>query len=184
MSRNTILRSVKGTIEFNCKPKFGLVLIGFNGPPFCDHRFTFGTFDLKGSILFFGTARIGIGTNICVDGALEIGNDFQTNGSSSIICHDRISFGEAVLVSWDVTIIDTDMHSIFSEDNILVNPNKLISVGSNVWIGFGATILKGSFLPEGSVIAANALISGALVDGPSVYAGRNALLKKNIIWKR
>lgn len=46
-------------------------------------------------------------------------------------------------------------------------------IGSNVFIGWGATILAGKRIGDNTIIGANSVVSG-IIEGDSVYAGNPA----------
>jgi galactoside O-acetyltransferase len=91
---------------------------------------------------------------------------------SILICADRISIGDDVMIAWDVTVFDNDSHSVtfrHREDDV-INwrdgrqdwshvPVAPITIGDKVWIGFGAAIAKGVTVGEGAVIAARAMVT-------------------------
>lgn len=78
--------------------------------------------------------------------------------------------------------MDTDFHALYDSDsNIRININKPIFVGNHVWIGCRTTILKGSTIPDGSVIAACSVITKKLNESNCVYAS-NDVKKRNISW--
>ena len=93
-------------------------------------------------------------------------------GASHLVCHTGITLGDDVIISWGVTIVDHDSHSINWRDrandvidwgnkqkdwgNISVRP---VVIQDKVWIGFGASVLKGVTVGEGSVIAANSTVT-------------------------
>lgn len=54
-----------------------------------------------------------------------------------------INVGKDCLFSAGVVIRSSDSHSIINQDNRRINMGKPISIGDHVWIGNGATILKG-----------------------------------------
>jgi galactoside O-acetyltransferase len=80
--------------------------------------------------------------------------------------------GHDVIVSWGVTIVDHNSHALAWRDrmndvsqwaigqkcwdNVKVAPVK---IGDRVWIGFGASILKGVTVGEGSIVAAGAMVT-------------------------
>ena len=52
-----------------------------------------------------------------------------------------------------------------------------VSIGDDCWVGDGARILKGAHIPNGCVIAANAVILGKLsMESGKVYGGVPAKL--------
>lgn len=86
---------------------------------------------------------------------LTIGNDVQITGPVTILTHDY---------SWCV------LKKKYG--NIYGNQRKT-TIGNNVFIGWGATILGGSNVGDNVVIGANSVVSG-LVESNSVYAGNPA----------
>lgn len=79
-------------------------------------------------------------------------------------------------------IIDTDYHAIYDINGNITNYNKPILIGSHVWIGMNCTILKGSIIPNDSIIAANSIVTKQLAESKCIYAS-NTLIKHNVIWK-
>jgi acetyltransferase-like isoleucine patch superfamily enzyme len=105
------------------------------------------------------------------NGVVAIG-DRTYLGASHLVCHTKIEMGHDVIVSWGVTIVDHNSHALAWRDrmndvsqwaigqkcwdNVKVAPVK---IGDRVWIGFGATILKGVTVGEGSIVAAGAMVT-------------------------
>ena len=59
-----------------------------------------------------------------------------------------------------------------------------MSIGNEVWICCDSTILKGSSIPDGSIIGAKSLVNKKFGKTNCLYAGNPASLKKeNISWK-
>lgn len=93
-------------------------------------------------------------------------------GASHLVCHTGISIGDDVIMSWGVTVVDHDSHSLnWAErqhdvadwmrgvkrwDSVTVRP---VRIGDKTWIGFGASILKGVSVGEGAVVGANAVVT-------------------------
>ncbi len=124
------------------------------------------------------SARVGAGS-IChgfviferPGARIEIG-DRSYIGKSSLIACDRITIGNDVLVSWDVTIVDHDSHpqdflarakdvsgwSSGAKDWSQVACGA-ITIADKAWVGFGATILKGVTIGEGAIIAAKSVVT-------------------------
>ncbi|MEI7431602.1 MAG: acyltransferase, partial [Betaproteobacteria bacterium] len=93
-------------------------------------------------------------------------------GASHFVCHSRIDIGDDVIISWGVTIVDHNSHSLDwrkrNTDVLLWLQRKKDWVGvkvapvvikDRVWIGFGASILKGVTLGEGAVVAAGSVVT-------------------------
>lgn len=125
-----------------------------------------------------GRIRIGTGSVVhCrVDfdaptGEVSIG-DRSYIGASHIVCHTRVTIGDDAIISWGVTLVDHNSHSLdWAErkadvaswieggknwDGVAIAP---VCVGDKAWIGFGASILKGVEIGEGAVVGAQAVVT-------------------------
>lgn len=51
-----------------------------------------------------------------------------------------------------------DFHKIYKNDKV-INENKRVIIGNDVWIGCRSTILKGSEIASNSVIAAASIVT-------------------------
>lgn len=97
--------------------------------------------------------------NITENGILETGNRVSIGANVRIKCTDKISIGDSCMVSWDVQLFDTDFHYVISAGKEILRNNKPIIIGNAVWIGSRVTILKGSELPEGTIVSSNSLVN-------------------------
>jgi len=147
-----------------------------------------------------GHGHLTIGTNSIIkckfsfdrpEGKITVGNNTYI-GKSHIISSSEISIADDVIISWGVTIVDHDSHSIYWEyrkydirdwklglkswNNINTKP---INISNKVWIGFGVSILKGVSIGEGCVIAANSVVTKD-VPPYSIVAGNPAQIIKYI----
>lgn len=86
---------------------------------------------------------------------LEIGNHVMITGPVTILTHDY---------SWSV---------LKRKYGVIVGNQKPTVIKDNVFIGWGATVLAGSYIGENSIIGAGSVVSGYL-EGDAVYAGNPA----------
>jgi acetyltransferase-like isoleucine patch superfamily enzyme len=93
-------------------------------------------------------------------------------GASILVCHSSIYIGDDSIISWGVTIVDHDSHSIYWSkrradvldwssgkkqwENVNIRP---VHIEEKVWIGFGASILKGVRVGRGAVIGAGSIVT-------------------------
>jgi acetyltransferase-like isoleucine patch superfamily enzyme len=120
---------------------------------------------VKGELLTFAHA-----------GKIEIGDWFYIGPNSTIWSSDEagIKIGNRVLVSMGVNIHDTNSHpldpverfkqtqQILTSGHSTSNPgikSAPVVIGDDVWIGLGATILKGVTIGDRAIIGAHAIVT-------------------------
>lgn len=99
----------------------------------------------------------------CDDGKnIYLGKNFYANFNLIILDADRITIGDNVVIGPNVTIAAADhpIHPRSRTDGlsfpIVYAP---ITIGNDVWIGAGVTILKGVKIGDGAVIGAHSLVT-------------------------
>lgn len=155
------------------------VRLGFSNVGTCDMRCERAVWQVSGRVRLGRNITLGQGTRISVgdSGELVIGNDFCITARSSIICHKKVEIGKDVLLSWDNLVMDTDFHHI--DYSSISGP---IRIGDHVWIGCRCLVLKGASIPEGSVLAAGAMVTKELPEVNALYGGVNKKLRSDISW--
>lgn len=120
-------------------------------------------------------------------GVLQIGRN-STFARADFKCHEgkRILIGKDCMFSYDIELRTTDGHAIVDPDNgRRLNPPEDIVIGDHVWVGKGATFLKGAQVPSNSIVGANALVNRPSSQGKSILAGNPAkIIKQGVTWQR
>lgn len=102
---------------------------------------------------------------------LEIGDNVSIHEFSYIDAIGGIEIGNNVSISHNVSIISfdhgTDLNSIIPIKYQEIKKKKII-IGSNVWIGCGSRILRGSFIENNVIIGAQSVIKGKYI-GNNIY---------------
>lgn len=187
VSKNVKLRNIKGKINLN-NYRFGNIRIGFNLLGIFDSKkeatiLEIGEdseINLSDNFIFASGCKLSIGKNA----KLSIGENVTITGNTTIICNKEIIIDDQSLLSWDILIMDTDSHKIYS-DNRLINAPAKVHIGKNVWVGCRSTILKGSIIPDNSVVAAGSIVAGKFSTENAIYGGSPVrILKENISWER
>ena len=140
--------------------------------------------NIKGTCYIDGNVCIGKGGMIEVtNGAtLSIGNNTTITGNTTIISTQEISIGERCMISWENLIMDSDWHNIIDLNTGNVMPKqKPITIGNHVWIGCRCTILKGTSIPDDSIVASNSKISKVFTSS-NVVIGSNNILREEVNW--
>lgn len=107
----------------------------------------------------FKDAKIYLSSNVSV----LIGEKFSNNPPLKIYCvepYTTLSIGNDCMLSWNVTIHCIDHHAI-TQNNKLINHSTSVTIGNHVWIGHYAIILKNSYIPDNSIIAAGAIYTSS-----------------------
>ena len=187
VSKNVHFNAMQGEIILD-STNTGHIRIGFGDVGIFDKKYS-RTIVLisKGSkVVFKGSCDIGHGSKISIQRGAELilGNYFCITAESTIVCSKKISFGDWVLISWGVQIMDTDFHKIY-EDGVRLNVDDGVSIGDNVWINSRSMLLKGCVIPNGCVVGAMSVCNKRYENDNSVIAGVPAkVVKSNITWSR
>lgn len=95
-----------------------------------------------------------------------------------------VQIGRDSMISWGVQIMDTDWHSLYI-GNRLVNQDENVVIGDRVWICSNVTVLKGSTIPNESVIAASSTISNSWDQEQCIVAGLPfEMIKTKATWSK
>jgi acetyltransferase-like isoleucine patch superfamily enzyme len=163
-----------------------MIKIGFGDVGIFDKYYIRSIWQNEGEVIFMGKASIGHGSKLSIgkNGQLVLGDNFKITSNSSIICTKKISIGMGCLISWDVLIMDTDFHKIFI-NSVFVNKDSEIIIGEKVWICCRVLILKGSYIPNGNIIASNTTINKKYTEEFVLLAGNPAsIIRHNILWEQ
>lgn len=117
---------------------------------------------------------------------VKIGENCSFGDHLHLTCIKRIIIGNGVLTGRWVTISDNN-HGKTDYDTLRILPSKrrltskgAVEIENNVWIGDKATILSGVKIGEGTVVAANSVVTKD-IPSYSIVAGNPAkIIKQNI----
>lgn len=124
-----------------------------------------------------GRAVVGYPSNITIGE-----NSYINGGYIQASPNARIVIGENCLISYNVHI-RTGMHN-YQDKNTLIKDQggseKDVTIGDDVWIGFGAQIMPGVRIADGCVIGAGAVVTKD-TEPYGVYGGVPAKIIKRRI---
>jgi len=184
ISRHVLINGLKGRLVIRGPLRTGLVMIGFGSVPVFDRYKSRSVWNVGGgTVIFEGRAKLGHGCRIGSGGVLTMGNNFQITAETTIICEEKITFGNDVLCSWQCQIMDTDFHQVIEEGK---EPPKSspVTIGNHVWIGSRVIINKGAEIADNSVVAAGSVVTGRFSESNVLLAGVPAAIRKsNIDWR-
>jgi len=129
--------------------------------------------NVKGNSLLVGENSI-VHADISFEeagGEIRIGNR-SFIGRSHLVCYRSLTIGDDVIMSWGVTIVDHDSHSINWEErrDDVVDWAKgqkswqhvahaPVVVQDKAWIGFNVSVLKGVTIGERAVVGACSVVT-------------------------
>ena len=194
VSHRTYLRELQGKVELPEKVERAMIKIGFGDVGHYDRKRSRGIWQVSGMVSFAGKASIGHGSKLSIRGYLSLGADFNMTAESTIVCAKDIRFGDDCLLSWDILVMDTDEHPLYNygretggretRDDERINPDKAILLGDHVWVGCHCILLKGTEIPNDTVVAAGTLLTSSFSGNHQVIGGNPpTILKRDVRWE-
>jgi acetyltransferase-like isoleucine patch superfamily enzyme len=134
------------------------------------------------------------GASLCDATCLDVGprgmvrlGEYALVTAARITCDAEVDIGDYALVSWDVVLMDSyrmpfdpaARRRAIVERTIDPRLAKPIRIGRNAWVGFGACVLPGVNIGDGSIVAARSVVA---TDVPSnvVVAGNPARIVRQL----
>ena len=132
---------------------------------------------------FVSGAELWIENNGCT---ITIGDSSFVGHHSHLACTEdgrQLLIGRDCLVSSYVQIRTGDSHSILDIEGNRINPAQSVTIGNHVWIGEGATILKGVELQDHTIVGTGAIVTKPFYMGNVLLGGVPAkVIKENVLW--
>ncbi|WP_426573520.1 acyltransferase [Aquihabitans sp. McL0605] len=121
-----------------------------------------------GTLVIGADVKIAASARITVGGHLAIGSHTRINHGAKILANTVVTIGEGVAMGPECLILDDDLHDL-TVAGVPRTKRAAITVADRVWIGSRCTLLKGTEIGEGSIIAAGSVVTGVIPAG--VVAG-------------
>jgi acetyltransferase-like isoleucine patch superfamily enzyme len=165
LARNRMLTPRYGRLLFRYLWRRFLTPAGWrwetDGPVFFGKRLEL-QIGKRGTIRFGRFAWIGDGTKIrCHEGEVVIGAKTVLGQECTISAYKHVRIGEQCVVADRAMFIDFDHGVVEVERPIRVQGiyKRPVDVGSNVWIGYGACVLRGVAVGDNSILGTNSVIT-------------------------
>ncbi|UQX89914.1 acyltransferase [Jatrophihabitans telluris] len=106
--------------------------------------------------------HLGDGTSLrCHEGTLRVGDKAVFGRNDVVNCYLDIEIGAASIIADLVYIVDFD--HVFSDITRPIKDQGIskapVGIGADVWLGTKVSVLRGTVIGPGSVVAANAVVS-------------------------
>lgn len=172
----------------NCFVKFG----GCNNRVVIHHKANLNNVTLD---LPVDNALVEIGENVRMTGnwrighgcTLKIGKNSSSTNPVYMTCAEgsSIIIGEDCMFATNNQIRTDDAHPIYDVNTgQRINLSRDVILGSHVWIGYGATLLGGATVGDGSVIGAYALVNKSHSNNCLLVGTPAKTVKHDIFWER
>jgi acetyltransferase-like isoleucine patch superfamily enzyme len=117
----------------------------------------------RGASVRFGRfVWIGDGTKIrCHEGEVEIGAKTVIGQECTISAYRRVRIGEQCVIADRAMFIDFD-HGVVEVERPIRRQGiymREVEVGSNVWIGYGACVLRGVRVGDNAIVGTNSVLT-------------------------
>jgi acetyltransferase-like isoleucine patch superfamily enzyme len=116
----------------------------------------------RGEVRFGRFVWIGDRSKIrCHEGVVEIGEKTVMGQECTISAYQRVRIGEQCVIADRAMFIDFDHGVVEVERPIRLQGiyKRDVEVGSNVWIGYGACILRGVRVGDNSIVGTNTVVT-------------------------
>lgn len=163
--------------SINVSNRFGALCFALKDGPFALRGKSFWYIGDNAKIKICGTARFSKGTNLKLfaNSELFIGDKFTSNANLIISCAKKIIIGDDCLIGWNVTIMDNDGGHTVKQNGRIRNAPREIVIGKHVRLSAKATVLKGSIIPDNSVVGYGSNVCGInVIEKNSVIVGNPA----------
>ena len=149
---------------------------------------------IMGSVELHGTRNIRLGRDALIypgvyletqgTGSITLGDGVVLSRGVHIVAFDRVVLGKGCMVGEYTSIRDANHKPDPVSIRASGHASDPIDIGSNVWLGRGATVLKGASIGDNSVVGANAVVTKPVgaqqrVGGVPATALRQALSISN-----
>jgi acetyltransferase-like isoleucine patch superfamily enzyme len=144
----------------------------------------------RGRVDFGRFVWIGDETKIrCHEGRVEIGDKTVMGQECTISAYQHVRIGQQCVIADRAMFIDFD-HGVVEVERPIRQQGiykRDVEVGSNVWIGYGACVLRGVRVGDNAVIGTNAVVTAdvpanAVVGGVPAKVLRMREAPRNLRW--
>jgi acetyltransferase-like isoleucine patch superfamily enzyme len=105
---------------------------------------------------------LGDGTKVrCHEGLVEIGEKTVVGQECTISAYQRVRIGQQCVIADRAMFIDFD-HGVVEVERPIRSQGiykRDVIVGSNVWIGYGACVLRGVSVGDNSIVGTNSVVT-------------------------
>ena len=135
--------------------------------------------DQGGQMTVDGHFKLMYGADVIVfkGGHLRCGKNSFINSDCKVRCHKAISIGEGCKISHDLTLMDSDAHHLEGD-----NHTSEVIIEDHVWIASRVTVLSGTRIGAGSVVATGSVVRGTFPPCSLIGGTPARIIRSNVVW--
>ena len=126
---------------------------------------------------FFGSS-----IELIRNAVLTLGQGYINTGGA-IACAKSISIGNGVFIGRNTYITDSDHHVIYDTNRNVLNEPMPVCIKDHVLIGYGAVVLKGVTIGDGSVIGASSIVTSDIPPKCLAVGNPARVIREGIEWR-
>jgi acyl-[acyl carrier protein]--UDP-N-acetylglucosamine O-acyltransferase len=115
------------------------------------------------------------------------GDGSTSNGTSLILegAERTMIIGDECMFALNTRVYTSDLHAIVdTTKEEWINPPRDVRIGTGVWVGQDALILKGVHIGDGVIVGAKSLVTRSVAPNSLVGGIPAKVLKSNVRWER
>lgn len=173
---------VKGVDRIDIKQ--GRLMLGTDYYGFVDPRVG-GLMRVRGRLEIGGIVKIAHGNrwDIGPEAVVTIGDGSYFSPLTKLMIYSGLTVGKSCGIAWDCQFLDDDRH-LLTLPGVAAPPSAAsIEIGDRVWIASRVTILKGTRIGDGCVVASGATARGDFSEPACLIGGTPAkVIRRGIEW--
>jgi acetyltransferase-like isoleucine patch superfamily enzyme len=144
-----------------------------------------GLLHVRGRLVVHGNVRLGRGNrwDIAAAAQVQVGAETYFSAGVQLVSSTAVTVGAHCAIGWETQFLDDDFHELAVGGR--ERPRTAgITVGDRVWIGSRCTLLKGTSVAPGCVVASNSVVSGVFSEPGCLIAGNPArVVRTDVSWR-
>jgi len=153
-----------GKIVIEDRIRQGMIHLGVNTDAFSASKGS-ALINITGKLIFKGDASFSVDYVLNIYGECVIGKYGVFGNGVKICCWNKITIGKSCRLAFESQLFDTNFHYIRNVETGRVDKRDgTVVLGDYCWIGNRTTIVKGTQLPDFSMVSGNSVVNKNFVE--------------------
>jgi acetyltransferase-like isoleucine patch superfamily enzyme len=119
---------------------------------------------------------------VAYGGHLELGHGCYVNDAATFWCLGHTTLGPWCGISANATILDSNMHEIVIGGIRRLPRAQSVTLGENVWVGYGAIIMPGVTVGDQAIIGAASVVTSDIPKRALAAGNPARILHRDVDW--